>query len=391
MYKSRALDDPSLKLYMRSTVIISELITYIPGTVIFVRAFSRLSSLSKYDQNVALAAILLSPGVILIDNGHFQYNTVMLGFAALALAGFVTDHFYWGSAFFVLSISFKQMALYYAPAVAAYLAGICLFPELDLTRFTLLALSTLGTLSMMLAPLGLLGGWETIPQMVTRIFPFQRGLFEDKVANAWCVLNVVIKLREKYSNEFLRIVSLGATLASIAPTCLTLFLVPQKRLLPWALSACAWGFYMFSFQVHEKSVLLPLMPLTLTLAGGMDRETVSWVTFANVLGTFSMWPLLHRDGLTLQYAVMILFYFWIMGGWRMSNNTLARLIQAAGYAGAIAVHVGEFAYGNTERYPDLWVVGNCIVSFCAFVTCWGWVMVRMVQEARNGGQKRKTE
>lgn len=31
--------------------------------------------------------------------------------------------------------------------------------------------------------------------VVHRIFPFARGLFEDKVANVWCVADLVLKIK----------------------------------------------------------------------------------------------------------------------------------------------------------------------------------------------------
>src|SRR5690606_36065739 len=123
------------------------------------------------------------------------------------------------------------------------------------------------------------GGLEGLLQCLIRVFPFNRGLWEDKVANFWSASNVVIKLRETYSTATLQRLSLGATLAAIAPSCIILFLYPGRRILPLGLSACAWGFFLCSFQVHEKSVLIRLMPLFLLLPGVLDRDTVSWVSF----------------------------------------------------------------------------------------------------------------
>ena len=86
--------------------------------------------------------------------------------------------------------------------------------------------------------------------------------------------------------NFISFHSLVATLVAILPPCLILFFNPQKRLLPLGLAACAWGFFMFSFQVHEKSVLLPLVPTTLVLAGSLDKNTVSWVSWMNNVAMF---------------------------------------------------------------------------------------------------------
>ena len=36
-------------------------------------------------------------------------------------------------------------------------------------------------------------------QVLHRIFPFSRGIFEDKVANFWCASNVVVKWRNWFS------------------------------------------------------------------------------------------------------------------------------------------------------------------------------------------------
>jgi hypothetical protein len=37
---------------------------------------------------------------------------------------------------------------------------------------------------------------EGLRAVVSRLFPFDRGLFEDKVANLWCALDPVLKLRQ---------------------------------------------------------------------------------------------------------------------------------------------------------------------------------------------------
>jgi len=66
---------------------------------------------------------LLQPGVILIDSGHFQYNTVMLGLVVWAVNFFLADQDVLGSIAFCLALGFKQMALYFSPAVFGYLLG----------------------------------------------------------------------------------------------------------------------------------------------------------------------------------------------------------------------------------------------------------------------------
>ena len=43
--------------------------------------------------------------------------------------------------------------------------------------------------------------------------------------------------------------------------------VPILPLLPYALLASSMSFFLFSFQVHEKTILVPLLPLTLLVSG----------------------------------------------------------------------------------------------------------------------------
>ncbi|KAK3044741.1 hypothetical protein LTS18_000476, partial [Coniosporium uncinatum] len=75
LHTSRALDDPSLKVYMRATAIVSEYLCYTPGAVLFLRSYARLSGIPTWEYNIALTAFLFQPATILIDHGHFQYNT----------------------------------------------------------------------------------------------------------------------------------------------------------------------------------------------------------------------------------------------------------------------------------------------------------------------------
>lgn len=143
---------------------------------------------------------------------------------------------------------------------------------------------------------------------MTRIFPFSRGLFEDKVANFWCFTNVtVLKWKRLFhGKEPLLIKGSGAlTVLGFSPAVVGLLwgcyktrsspsadqrsqpMTPTLPLLPYALLTTSMSFFLFSFQVHEKSILLPLLPLTLLLSGAMPGEEVfAWGALGNVVGAF---------------------------------------------------------------------------------------------------------
>ena len=121
----------------------------------------------------------------------------MLGFALHAVNAFEVNHLLIGSCLFVAALCYKQMALYYSPAVFFYLLRKCIYPKLDLLLLLKLAIIVIISFGAMLAPL--VTSVESILQVLRRVFPFTRGLYEDKVANVWCALNTVLKLRQLLS------------------------------------------------------------------------------------------------------------------------------------------------------------------------------------------------
>jgi alpha-1,3-glucosyltransferase len=426
LHNSRGIEDPTLKVFMRATVIISEYLIYIPAAVIFVRRLSKLEGVNTWFASVALVGILMQPGTILIDNVHFQYNTVMLGLVLASMSSILAGRFMWSCVFFVLALGFKQMALYYAPAMFAYLLGVCIFPRINLPRLLGIAIVTAVSFALLLSPI-LLGtlydshrgidarpdlfgnvaplpiftehsfridhkAWyypmiQQLAQIIHRVFPFARGLFEDKVANFWCALNVVVKLRS-YDPDILQRASLLATLVAITPPCVLIFLKPRKEALPLALSATAWGFFLFSFQVHEKSVLLPLMPMTALLAGeyGLNKNVRAWVGFANLLGAWTMFPLLERVDLRVPYYILFLLWAYLLGlpptSFSVYNQeghpTLAGFATASMhiifYVIMAGWHFVEAFLSPPSGKPDLWVVINVAIGALGFGVCYLWCL-----------------
>ena len=418
---SRGIEDSSLKIYMRATVMVSEFLTFIPAVVIFNRRLAHFTGVGTWESSVALVAILMQPATLLIDHGHFQYNTVMLGFALASFSSMLAGRLLWSCVFFVAALSFKQMALYYAPAVFAYLLGVCVNPKINFLRFMAIAIVTVLSFGLVFAPL--LAGVEyehyhnskatkslkppylfelvqsvaPIPieenrylyplalhltQAVHRIFPLARGLFEDKVANIWCAVHTIYKLN-KLPLEFLSRISLLATLAAALPSCVVLFLSPRKTVLPYAVASCAWAFFLCSFQVHEKSVLLPLLPITVLLGGqgGLNPELRAWVGWANILGCWTMFPLLKRDELRVPYAVVTLLWTYLLGlpptslslyTDRQSLSLPTKVLHLTFYASMLVWHALEACVPPPLTKPDLWVVLNCLLGAAGFGVCYLW-------------------
>ena len=432
---SRGIEQQLLKVYMRATVLVSEYFVYMPAVIIFDRRFTQQEGFNKWETSTALVALLMQPGTILIDHAHFQYNTVMLGLVVASFASLLSDRFVWASAFFVGALCFKQMALYFAPAMFAYLLGSCLVPKLDVLRFLRIALTTVLAFAVCFAPM-ILGALydqhrginppltiedrqvnplmammvpyvESSPlfypailqvtQVIHRSFPFARGIFEDKVANVWCAIHTIHKLHE-YPTGILQRVSLLSTVIAILPACMLISLHPRKSLLPWAMASCAWGFFLFSFQVHEKSVLLPLLPTTLLLGseGGLGVEMRAWIGFANTLGVWTMFPLLKRDELRFPYAILTLLWSYLLDlpptsiglyspGKSRPKSSLSvqtKALHLTFYAMMLAWHIVEAFVEPPNGKPDLWVVINVLIGAAGFGICYLWCTWQLI--ARSG-------
>ncbi|KAG8214902.1 ALG6, ALG8 glycosyltransferase family-domain-containing protein [Butyriboletus roseoflavus] len=332
----------------------------------------------------------------------------MLGFTLLAIDAFAAGFDLVGAVFFVLSLCFKQMSLYYAPAIGAYLLGKCIFlgSREGLRLFTRLALVTALSFLILFAPfLPPFSPVSTFGATITRIFPFSRGLFEDKVANFWCFTNVtVLKWKRLFDGKESLLIkgSTALTALGFLPAVGGLLWggyktrlrssssddqqmqahTPTLPLLPYALLTTSMSFFLFSFQVHEKTILLPLLPLTLLLSGAIPGEEVfAWGAFGNIVGVFSMWPLLKKDGLGVQYLAMLLLWCRLIGynPFRVQFNSFVNLLSTVVNISMILLHLLELAVPPPARYPDLFPVLNVLVSTPVFGLIWLWSIKRGIE------------
>lgn len=568
---SRGAEDATTATFMRATVVVGDLLVYFPAVALFL--VRKLEGRGRRTQAIALFSILLQPALILIDHGHFQYNSIMLGFGAACFALLHTTlpnpsasgstptsprtrnqavadlsrrlsyQYIAGAVLFCLSLAFKQMALYYAPAVFAIMLGRCvglarIDPERGLSLFIGLALAVIWTFATVLGPW--LTSLQQIGQLVHRIFPLARGLFEDKVANIWCFLSVLplparFKLKNMMEATALARLSLATTLVTILPGCCLLFWAaaqtakmemmvaqemvqqPQKltggggsgaagsikgvapassyksgagrskrspsvvgsvagaparseieslfagsvaakslsgrvsqvgpktndalatsfdsdhtlshavrpiastlpspaaQMLPYGLLSVSCAFFLFGFQTHEKSILLPLLPATLTLAAKGDTwggnitaaRDWEWTVWFNNMATFSLFPLLQKDGQSLQYLILLLTWNWFIGNldipfapWKSfgaatrRDASFFRRLSTLTYTAAVALHTAQLVVPWLlptwqakvwQRYPDIYPVLNVLLSTPCFAVVFLWALIRQAQVAFANG------
>jgi len=179
----------------------------------------------------SLLLILIQPCLLLTDYGHFQYNCISLGLALWGVVGVTSNWDLVGAAAFCLAINYKQMELYHSLPFFFYLLGKsckwCI--RTSIGRIVKLGLVVISIFWILWIPFYLVDGIRGLQHVLSRIFPFNRGLFEDKVASFWCAISFLVKMKQIFSIPILLKVSLMTTLFSSIPSLLMVLWNPTSQ------------------------------------------------------------------------------------------------------------------------------------------------------------------
>lgn len=191
--------------FQRATVILTELVLayalslYVENYTIDEnvlstdgRSFVRGSPPGTRKQSHAAAlSVLMSPGLLLIDHVHFQYNGFLYGILILSIvlarkpSGLLLS-----GILFAALLCFKHIYLYLAPAYFVFLLrAYCLGPKsLFHIRFANCAKLASGIVFVAILAFGPFAYYGQIPQVLSRLFPFSRGLCHAYWApNIWAL------------------------------------------------------------------------------------------------------------------------------------------------------------------------------------------------------------
>lgn len=103
---------------------------------------------------------------------------------------------------FCLALNYKQMSLYYSLPIFFFLLSRCVNSKSWLSmllKFVALGGTVLLTFSLLWLPY--LSNLDSVLQVVRRVFPLDRGIYEDKVANFWYCLSIVIKVKKFFTDS----------------------------------------------------------------------------------------------------------------------------------------------------------------------------------------------
>ncbi|KAG7191997.1 glycosyl transferase [Scheffersomyces spartinae] len=372
--------------FQRATVIASELVLFV-ALQWFINTCQLY--LSKKRAYAIAASLALSPGLMLIDHIHFQYNGMMYGILVLMLNCARLDQHLMCGFWFAVLLCFKHIYLYLAPAVFVYLlSGYCLSLKYDnkkslvnnvvgLIQWTNCLKLGLVVASVFTVAFGPFAYYGVLPQLFSRLFPFSRGLTHAYWApNIWAIYLFVDRvLIQVYKSVPLsrtilqRVFQFNAGLLSnpdmlnkstrgivgdieffILPTItpqitfiltlfyqimalIPLFFQPNYKRFVGALVLCGYASFLFGWHVHEKAILIVIFPITFLVCN--SKSLLAPFNLLVSCGYVSLFPLIFTPGewifkVTFTFMWFVIFY--------VAFNAVVKLPKNVGGSSGIMFH-----------------------------------------------------
>jgi alpha-1,3-glucosyltransferase len=261
---------------------------------------------------------------------HFQYNILLQTLFILSVYCVQQGRFLPGALFYATLINFKHIYIYAAPAFFIYLLRkqVCQASR-PITNLFILAAVTLLPFLLSFGPFLWVGGVEGVGQILSRLFPFQRGLVHEYWApNFWAlycgadkILAVVVprifpnQVMGRAGLKILPDISPIITILIILVLLIPLMVVAWRKntSFPLLVVVCGLVFFTFGFHVHEKAIT-PYLNLLFLFAPDVGYlQPTMWLNFINLV------PLLIKPAEKLLSFLMSLLSLWM---WKLSTPAL---------------------------------------------------------------------
>ncbi|TPX33389.1 hypothetical protein SmJEL517_g03746 [Synchytrium microbalum] len=301
---------PATVIFQRLTVMMTE-------SILFLAAW-RFAKHSNRHVLIQLALIFLNPGLMIVDNIHFQYNGFLYGLLVFSIDSILEGNVLIGAAAFTIMLNMKHIFLYIAPAYFVYLLRQYCFTQqgsFSIQRFISLGMVVLSVFMVSFGPF-----YDQLPQILSRLFPFKRGLchaywapnfwalyaFADRVLVRVAKLLGLLWIKElpTLTRGLVGDVSFGvlpnitplhtliATVLSQVPSIIRVWQSPTPDEFIHSITMCAFGSFMFGWHVHEKAILLGIVPFSLIATKSEKHARLFYLL--SIAGSFSLFPLLFK-------------------------------------------------------------------------------------------------
>ncbi|XP_015511893.1 probable dolichyl pyrophosphate Glc1Man9GlcNAc2 alpha-1,3-glucosyltransferase isoform X1 [Neodiprion lecontei] len=306
------------KIFQRSTVIVTDFV-YAYG----VKELSQTLHQDEKSFATLIVLTLCNVGLLIVDHIHFQYNGFLLGVLMLSLSKVTRiskeSQVLQGAFWFTVLLNLKHIYVYVAPAFIVWLLRMYCFKN----RQCLVRILILGSIVILTTTLSFGPFISQLPQVITRLFPFKRGLVHAYwAANAWALYTGCDKVLSIIWKQFGWSTASGAASMTAGlvqenvyavlptPTPVATFVITFTMMLPslWVLFIrnshktpqhfircvvlCGLTSFMFGWHVHEKAILTAIIPLCALAT--IDAGDAKIFIILSAAGHTALLPLLHQ-------------------------------------------------------------------------------------------------
>ena len=405
--------------FQRSTVIIVDLALAYSAY----KCSDLLSSLPHL--NIPLSffvLVVLNCGLLIVDHIHFQYNGFLFSILFFSIYNLAKGQMLWSAFWFAVLLNFKHIFLYVAPAYGIFFfRAYCMnpmkksfniFKSFYISRFFYLVVVVLFVFWASFGPF-----FENIEQVLKRLFPFKRGLTHAYWApNIWALYNAADRVGALVGKKFgiLSSTNFGSStgglvqtvdhilLPSISPfvTFLLTFLsmvpclfvvffkpkvAPKQQLNQFlrTIVVCSLCSFLFGWHVHEKAILMSILPFTLLAFTG-DKQDARIFLFLQAVGHYSLFPLLFTSFETIIKICLFLLFsilaFRIFYQIHQPNSMFLpclSTLESLYIFGLAAVELFcnvIFPFTNLSRHFAFLPL-MLISTYCSFGVIWSWILL----------------
>ncbi|KAJ8573422.1 hypothetical protein K7X08_009933 [Anisodus acutangulus] len=400
-------------LFQRLSVIVSEFV--------LVFGIYRLTRNLGYKERVLIWVLVISsPGLMIVDHLHFQYNGFLLGVLLISLSALEEGKDLLGGFVFAVLLCFKHLFAVAAPVYFVYLLRHYCRGGL-IKGFGRLVIMGSAVVAVFAAAYGPFLYHGQIQQVFHRMFPFGRGLCHAYWApNFWVFYIILDKVLAFLlvkmgfnvqapiasftgglvgdSSPFAVLprvtpmITFGIVLLAIAPCLIKAWRDPQPRMITrWIAYAYTCGF-MFGWHVHEKASLHFVIPLAIIAL--KSAEDAKHYFYLSIVSCYSLFPLLFEAQEYPIKVLLLLLHASLMWSGFFSHFSANASTKAAGseqtrydktrfivgwfgklyLLGLLAVEIyGQFVHPIlfAERLPFLPLM--LISIYCAFGMMYSWI------------------
>jgi len=422
---------PATKLFQRSSVIVTDLllmyavkkycIHFVPNTD------PRLFIGKKF---FVFWTITMNFGLIVIDHIHFQYNGFLFGMFVLSVVKMLEGKCLSAAFWFAVLLNFKHIFLYIAPVYFVYLLRSYCFQrssdgntsgglfvvlganirDLLVGNLVKLGVVVVSIFGVSFGPFIYMG---QIAQVASRLFPVKRGLCHAYwAANFWALYAGVDKFLAIFLSKIGLLKNAGTasmtgglvgqqdfsvlwnipplltgvlTLLAMLPALLKLWNKPFSRtlFLP-CLTLCAYASFLFGYHVHEKAILMIILPMTfLAIQSKFYARVFIILSFA---GHYALFPLLpHQAETPIKVILFLIFTISTTGALQIvheEHQTYLRIPFVKSYEAVYIYGIvplflyatfGHSVLGLDEKLPFLPLLMTSV--YCAIGVLWSWLLL----------------